>query len=134
MITPDDHSRDPGGFFLTQVGHAAAGTFTVYVLCIAFVALIGEIPVKWVLIVLGFGFYLGVIELWIQGWRRWDTIEDTAFFGYGFALPMLTFSAETSGGGISGQIDTAAGVMAWGLAHLAGGTYRRWWRKENAPA
>lgn len=131
LIRPDSFARDWRGYVVNQFGHAAAGVVMPYVLSIAAVALWGEVPFKWQIALLSIAFYPFVIELAIQGWRAWDTVEDTVFVSYGVAMSLMTFT-EVRPGVIEGRIDAAAGVFCIGTLHLMGGAAYRFYRAKIA--
>lgn len=94
MITPNSFPNDWYGWLTNQVSHVFLGIFAVFVFSMVGFAIFGEFPVKThMLAVIGF-LYIAIVELWLQGWRGLDTIEDSVFvIGYG-ASGALGASAE----------------------------------------
>jgi hypothetical protein len=98
LFTSDSFPNDWYGWLTNQVSHIFLGLFSVFVLSMAGFVVMGEFPVKTHMLALIFVLYLGAAEIWLQGWRGWDTIEDTVFVVvYGAAGP-LSASAEIEAG------------------------------------
>lgn len=91
----DGFWRDPYGWLTNQLGHLALGVGLAWLVSVGVFLIFGELPYRiaaWALIVLG---YLA-FELTAQGWRGWDTIEDTIFVGFWGAGGALYLCRETT--------------------------------------
>lgn len=91
-IEPDNFKKDPLGFAGNASGHFLIG-FWIFSFMISYVWLrvFGELPYKEFLWVNAHVLYLILIE-YKQGWRGWDTIEDTMFTAtYGTGIPLFSF-------------------------------------------
>jgi hypothetical protein len=128
LIVPDDFRNDWRGYVVNQFGHAALGVLMVFAISTSWVWVAGEYPHKEAIALIVLVAYLGVIELAVQGWRGWDTLEDTAFTGYGVAMPLLAFS-EAQPGILTGSILDAAGIFFMGFFHLMAGAI---WRARQS--
>lgn len=87
---PDSFPAQPVVAGGNQVSHIAMGAAASAAVCMAWAAWQGEMPVRWYV---GIGLtmaYLLVIELGRQGWRRGDTLVDTAFFALGAGWPLVS--------------------------------------------
>lgn len=94
LFTSDSFPNDWYGWLTNQVSHVFLGIFAVFVVSMAGFAFWGEFPVRTHMLLLIGVIYLLLIEVWLQGWRGWDTLEDTIFVvGYGAAGP-LSAAAE----------------------------------------
>lgn len=84
LLTPSNFLDDWYGWLTNQVSHIFLGLFLVFVFSMAGFWAFGEFPYKInMLIAIGAVYFLGV-EMALQGWRGFDTIEDTIFVvGYG---------------------------------------------------
>lgn len=80
------------------MSHIGVGVALVVALCTVWFLLVGEYPYRlhtWVIILTGYVLFEAVC----QGWRGWDTIEDTlftAFYGAGGTLYTFTEIAPGS--------------------------------------
>lgn len=129
LIIPDNFSRDPGGFLVNQFGHAAVGLTAVFLSSVAWQEVAGEMPLKIALAAFVIGIYFCVVELAIQGWRKWDTIEDTIFVSYGVAMTLTVFSeAEVGSGLVVGAPADAMWLFWMFVLHLIAGVF---WRVRN---
>jgi len=135
MITPDNFRADPYGWLTNQLGHIMLGLIMVYAVCVAWWAVSGELPYR---LHVGVGlaiFYIGVIELWIQGWRGGDTIEDSVFtLGYGAAAPLCVFQeVAPDAGQFTGRIaDLTPFFYIAGIHLLLGVTTRIYLGKSSS--
>lgn len=119
LIRPSAFWDDPYGYLTNQVGHIGLGVFMAFVASRAVFELTGEFPVRLHVWVSVLAFYVLVIELTLQGWRGFDTIEDTAFTCfYGAGAPLWVFKEVAVGSGaISGD------AAALDLFFLAAGSH-----------
>jgi len=95
LNTPDKFYSDPVGGGGNQGTHVAMAACVVVVVCVIWAVRYGEMPYRWVLWFAVVGFYAFVIEYLRQGWRRWDTINDTYFWGLGAAGPLVSLYEVT---------------------------------------
>lgn len=83
--SPDSFDRDPYGYISNQAGHIYLG-FTITTFYAWILSKIDTYPSQsWVFLAM-VGGYLGAWELLRQGWREWDTIEDTLYFSAGASV------------------------------------------------
>ena len=129
MFTPDDFKDDWYGYLTNQISHVGLGLFLVWFVCaVSFLAL-GELPYK-----LALFFSISVLyflyEMTFQGWRRFDTIEDTMFVaGYGAGGTVLAFSEFLVGTSlVAFDVYAPAYVILTMAIHLLVGCSVRWWR------
>lgn len=110
LMEPSRFDGDPLGGLYNQWGKYALGA-AVYILCCAawfFVA--GEMPLRWIAAGALVAGYLGLVELWGQGWRGRDTLEDTCFFAMG-ALTIASSMREVAAGGWHSEIVVHVGYL-----------------------
>ena len=82
-LQPEDFKGDPYGYITNQISHIFVGfsLVTVY----SFVLNLSEYPNQnFSALMVTLGYFL-CWELLYQGWRKFDTIEDTFFIGLGTA-------------------------------------------------
>ena len=127
LIKSDNFRFDPSGFFFNQSGHAAIGLPAVFLGALAWNWVFGEMPQKEILGGILVFSYLALVELAAQGWRKWDTIEDTAFFSYGVAMTLAVFTEIGIGSGrVVGRPADALGLFFIFALHLLWGVMRRY--------
>lgn len=98
MIEPDNFKTDPYGYLTNQLGHIGLGVLLVFLISRGCFELVGEYPIRLHVWLITGAFYLFVAELAVQGWRGWDTIEDTIFtVFYGAGAPLWAFKEVTPG-------------------------------------
>lgn len=132
LIVPDKFRRDPGGYFVNQFGHASAGVAMVFLGAVGWQEWAGEMPVKWALAAVLIGGYFLLIEMALQGWRGWDTAEDTVFFSYGVAMTLIIFSEARLGSGmVIGAPSDAMGVFTVFALHLMAGVAWRFYERAR---
>lgn len=123
MLTPDSFDRDPYGWLTNQVSHIALGALMALALSVFGFAVFGEFPVRTHMLAAIFVLYFVVIELVVQGWRGFDTIEDTIFtVGYGAAGPLAVSSEIVPGRmAIVMELEPLLPFVYMSAAHLIGG-------------
>jgi hypothetical protein len=82
---PDDFKNDAYGYLTNQIGHIFIGFTLVSFYCFV-LDKIAYFPDQIVAICVVVGAYLFWWELMVQGWRGYDTFEDTFFFAIGSAI------------------------------------------------
>lgn len=98
MIKPDAFKSDPYGYLTNQIGHIGLGVLLVFLISRGCFELVGEYPIRLHVWLITGAFYLFVVELAVQGWRGWDTVEDTIFVAfYGAGAPLYAFKEVTPG-------------------------------------
>lgn len=127
ILEPDDFADDWYGWLTNQVSHIGLGIFAVFFLSLACFLFVGEMPYKiaaYTVILLGYLLF----EIVGQGWRGWDSMEDTAFVvAYGAGGVLSAFSEVSPGSPmVSFSLIGAAPFFFIAAAHLAAGVmYRR---------
>ena len=118
-IKPDDFKADPYGYLTNQLGHICLGVFVAFFVSRACFEIIGEYPVRLHVWLISGAFYLFVVELAAQGWRGWDTVEDTIFtVFYGIGAPLYAFKETMPGDPL-----LTANMPALDVFFLAAGTH-----------
>lgn len=86
FFKPDDFKSKPYGYLTNQLGHIflGFGITTWYTWIITYLS--GVYPSQVLSFFVCVTLYLVVWELIVQGWRNFDTIEDTAYFGMGSSV------------------------------------------------
>ena len=87
---PETFARDPYGALTNQAGHVLLGGVAVCAVCASWALAFGEMPHRWPTGLILIALYAVMIEWWRQGWRRGDSILDTAFVALGVAGPLVT--------------------------------------------
>ena len=118
------------GYLTNQLGHIVVGVFLVFVVNRAGFELLGEYPHRlhvWWLVTI---FYVLVVEVRMQGWRGFDTVEDSVFTCcYGAGAPLWAFSEVSAGSPIvSGDIAALDVFFLIASLHLAVGVGYRAYR------
>lgn len=131
LIRPSAFLNDPYGYLTNQLGHIVVGVFLVFLVNRAAFEVFGQYPYKihvWFLIVT---FYVLIVEIRMQGWRGFDTIEDTAFTCfYGAGAPLWAFSEVAAGSPIvAGNIAMLDVFFAVAALHLTIGVGYRAYRR-----
>lgn len=88
LLEADEFPNDWYGWATNQISHIGLGVFIVFAVCLASFGIFGEMPYKDAVYATVLFGYLA-FELGVQGWREWDTVEDTTFvtfYGAGGAL------------------------------------------------
>ncbi len=83
---PGAFKDDPLNWAYSQIGHGYLGMAAVTLITWALMFVTGVYPNDWLIACAVPVAYLIWWELDLQGWRGWDTIEDTAFVSAGAAL------------------------------------------------
>jgi hypothetical protein len=92
VIRPDDFKAQPYAYLTNQLGHIGLGVLLVFLINRGAFELFGEYPVRLAIWAATLAVYLGVVEILIQGWRGFDTVEDTIFTCvYGAGAPLWAF-------------------------------------------
>lgn len=82
LFPPESFRKDPYGYLTNQIGHIYLGFNAMVLYCFLFDK-VGTYPAQgpaFALVVAG--YFLGW-EIIVQGWRRWDTLEDALYFAWG---------------------------------------------------
>ena len=97
LSEPSAFVNDWYGWLTNQVSHIGLGVFLTFAVCVLYWLMWSEMPYKTaVYAVIFFGYV--AFEVFYQGWRSFDTIEDTVFtVGYGAASILSAFSEVTVG-------------------------------------
>jgi len=133
FVADNFHAR-PYGFTTNQISHATliGFLFIVYGSCIAWFYIAGEFPHKeWIAIGGAVGY--AAFELLVQGWRRWDTVEDWWFVVvYGVFMPLLAFD-EMVVGEPKAVVDLtrALPLILVFFTHLGLGALYRWLQQQG---
>jgi hypothetical protein len=101
IMTPDDHAGRPVAGVIKQFNKVSVGFFASVVACLAYWAVMGEMPLRTVTFGWLVGAYFGLVEIAGQGWKGADTADDTYFFAIGAAGPLVTFH----------EVETNLGLM-----------------------
>lgn len=92
LFEPDDFRRDWYGFLTNQMSHTLLGIFIVWIMTVIGYLILGELPYRNMLFALTLVGYI-LYEIVFQGWRGWDTIEDTLFVAvYGAGGTLIAFT------------------------------------------
>lgn len=130
ILDPDDFKADPYGHVTNQTSHSflVGGILLAYLPVMAWFYIVGEFPVKWMIIAWAAVSY-AAFELIVQGWRGWDTVEDWIFVViHGTTGFVVTFSEIEPGSlKFQGDLAIAAPFIALFLFHLAAGAWFRKW-------
>jgi hypothetical protein len=98
FIRPDDFKAQPYAYLTNQIGHIGLGVLLVFLASRGFFEVFGEYPVKLHLWLAITAVYFGFVEIWAQGWRGFDTIEDTVFTCvFGAGAPLVSFREAKPG-------------------------------------
>jgi hypothetical protein len=133
LTEPSAFLDDWEGWLGNQTGHIFAGMFTAFWICAASFVLMGELPYRvdvFVACLLGYFAF----EIFFQGWKGYDTIEDTVFVvGYGVGGPLSALS-EIAAGGADASINIIGLIVFFVIApiHLAFGVAFRYSRTDNS--
>lgn len=100
--------------------------------CFVWFVLVGEYPYRlhtWLTIITGYFFY----EVFFQGWRGWDTCEDTIFVCfYGAGSTLYTVHEVTPGSTrFWGDISSIAPFFYVAVAHLFLGVMYRYFSGKS---
>lgn len=129
LFTHDDFKDDWYSYLTNQISHVGLGLFLVWAVCAVSFTILGELPYKLTLF-----FSISVLyflyEMTFQGWRRFDTIEDTMFVaGYGAGGTVLAFSEFVSGKTlVVFDVYAPLYVIVVMIIHLVVGCSVRGWR------
>ncbi len=92
ILEPDAFRGQPLAWAGNQCGHFVLGMFSAFFICVTFFYVIGELPYRahvfWIIALAYVSF-----EVYGQGWRGWDTVDDTVFvvaYGTGGTLAGFT--------------------------------------------
>lgn len=126
ILTPSRFEGDWYGWATNQISHIGVGLFLVFATCFIEWGIRGEFPYRWQ--VWGAVFFCYVVfEVWGQGWRGFDTIEDVMFVTVYGAGSVLTVFHEVNGatGEFCGKIADIAPFFWIAIAHLMAGSLIR---------
>lgn len=114
---PSAFKDDPLNWAYSQIGHGYLGCAITTLITWILLYVGGEYPNDWIIAFAVPVAYLVFWEIDVQGWKGWDTIEDTLFVSAGALLFVVIDMSEV--------IDRlAAWVVIPGFAILIG-VYRR---------
>ena len=134
LFLPSAFKRDPYGWLTNQTGHVFLGVVLAYLICLGWLVMFGEYPVRaWVWGVILAGYLC--FELFGQGWRGWDTAEDTIFVvAYGAGGALFPFHEVTPGSPeVTADMAAALPFFYACLVHLfAGVTHRPFSGKSSS--
>lgn len=125
-FTPDDYSHEPELWLAGQAGHIFLGLWLAMVASGAWLYITGDFPRRvgvFVLIALAYMAY----ELFRQGWRGSDTLQDWAFVSlYGSGGSLYCFREFDVGSGqITADLNDLLAVAVAPTVHLMVGTAER---------
>ena len=104
IVPPDEWGSDWFGWLKSQAAHIFVGIFLVFVICMSFFFIFGQLPIKTHVLATIFVGYM-IFKFTLQGWQRVDTIEDSVFLvGYG-AAGLLTAAFEVEVGYVNIHMD-----------------------------
>lgn len=110
---PDAFNDDPLNWAYSQIGHGYLGMAMVTIITWVLIQIHGDYPDDLIIVASVIIAYFFFWELDFQGWRGWDTIEDTLFVAAGAGLFWIIDMSEV--------IDRLAfWVVMTGSAILAG--------------
>lgn len=84
LKVPDDFKDNPYGYITNQISHIYLGFFFSVFYCFVLDKVTGFPDQTWAILIVT-GIYLFWWELLNQGWRGFDTVEDTFYFFAGAA-------------------------------------------------
>ncbi len=97
LTDPSAFPDDWYGWLTNQISHIGLGVFLTFALCSLYWLINGEMPYRVAAYMVIASGYLA-FEIYVQGWRRFDTIEDTVFtVGYGTSAILAAFQEITVG-------------------------------------
>lgn len=91
---PSAFEDDPLNWAYSQIGHGYVGVAVTTILTWLLLYFGGEYPNDWLIAAAVPIGYLIFWELDLQGWRGWDTIEDTLFVSAGSLLFIVIDMSE----------------------------------------
>jgi hypothetical protein len=133
LTEPSAFLDDWEGWLGNQTGHIYAGMFMAFWLCVASLVLMGELPHRVDVFAFCFIAYVA-FEIKFQGWKGYDTIEDTVFVvGYGAGGPLSALN-EIAAGGADASINIIGLIVFFVISpiHLAFGVAFRYNRDDNS--
>ena len=97
FTTPSSFTNDPVNWVYNQIGHGYLGVAVTCLITYALYCTTGTYPNDFnIALAVPLG-YLILWELDVQGWRGWDTFEDTLFVGAGSGLFVIIDMSEVIG-------------------------------------
>ena len=131
LFSPDNFKGDWYGWLTNQVSHTFLGIFLVFFASMAGFSALGEFPVKLNMLIAIGAVYILFVELYLQGWRGFDTIEDSMFVvGYGAAGPLAaSFELLPGKAAIIMDLDPLVPFFYVFIAHIIAGVA---WRKFDS--
>lgn len=131
-FTPDDYAKEPELWLANTLSHVGLGVWLAIVSCGMWLYASGEFPEREAIGVLLVVFYLSY-ELARQGWRGFDTIEDTLFVAvYGGCGALYCFREVSPGSDqiTAGLYDLVSASM-FPLVHMIVGASIRIVRRKK---
>ncbi len=132
LLTPDAFLDEPLGYAGNQLGHAGVGAILSFIICIIYFSVFGEYPFKiYVFSIILVGYI--AFELKTQGFKGFDTFEDTVFVClYGAGLFLLSVSEiEVGNSEVNLNMLTVIPVLTIMLGHLMIGMVWRIFNEEE---
>lgn len=86
FFSPDAYLDNPYGYLTNQIGHGFLGCYVMTMSIGIWYAFSGIYPTQWYFVAAVVFAYLMVWEIGAQGYRGWDSIEDTFYFASGAGL------------------------------------------------
>lgn len=134
VIRPDDFKTQPYAYLTNQLGHIGLGLFLVFLVNRGAFEVFGEYPIRLHVWGATLVLYLVVVELMLQGWRGFDTVEDTIFTCfYGAGAPLWAFREIAPGvPAVEVHLEALDLFFLAAGAHLAIGSAYRLFNKVTA--
>jgi hypothetical protein len=133
LTEPSAFLNDWYGWLTNQGAHIFAGMFVAFWMCVISLFVMGELPYRVDVFAACLMGYIA-FEMFFQGWRGYDTIEDTVFVvGYGAGGPLSALN-EIAAGGADASINIIGLIVFFVIApiHLAFGVAFRYNRDDNS--
>jgi hypothetical protein len=133
LTEPGAFLDDWYGWLTNQAAHIFLGLCMAFWLCVIPHLLMGELPYRVDVFAACLIGYIA-FEMFFQGWRGYDTIEDTVFVvGYGVGGPLSALN-EIAAGGADASINIIGLIVFFVISpiHLAFGVVFRYNRTDNS--
>ena len=118
LATPSRFEGDPYGGLLNQWGHYTLGAAVYILACAAWFFVDGEMPHRWIAAGAMSALYGLAWELFRQGWRGRDTVEDWAFTSGGM-FTVASSVQEVAASGWQSEIVVEVGYLAASIAFMS---------------
>ena len=132
LFAPDNFDKNWYGYLTNQVGHVSLGVFVTWGAVLFFLVVAGEFPYKAHIFVYLSSIY-ALYEITVQGWNKFDTVEDWIFFSlYGVGGTVMTFHEYDRGSSLATfDIMAPSFIFPVIIAHLLIGCGIRKWRSAS---